>query len=181
MRNPSGDHTNVTVQIAMSSYYLQPWPGDTATRDPSVALRKDQLSSFSYSPPPCCRSALTRGGITIENHPKPQNFPLRGAKNPSKTSFLDVSEQISTTFFWSSVGNFCCETFGGCWLWCRMFRVYKNASLLFTKFIYKPHMHGSRRFHGCRNALVPFAKMILSYICAVPSAFTRVGTRLYYS
>ena len=136
-----------------------------------------QSTKFLGLFPPCFGSALTRGGNNPRNHPKPQNSPLRGAKNRRKTSFLGVSEQVRITKKKFSAGKFCCETKGAVGCGVELFHGYRNASLLFTKFIYKPHRRGPRSFHGRRNALLPFAKSI----GAVPDVFTRVGTRRYHS
>ena len=120
-----------------------------------------------------------KGGIIQEITKILKISPLRGAKNRRKTSFLDVSEQVRTTFF--SVGFFF-VTKGtvGCCVW------YRNVSLLFTESIYKLQRHDTRSFHGCRNALLPFGKYLqVAYARSpcphLPDVFTRVGTRLYHS
>ena len=138
---------------------------------------------------------------------KSQKFPLRWGKNQGKTSILDVSEQFRTTNFRFSNWKILLRNKRSCSLRCRVSHRYRNASLLFTTFIYKLHRRGFRRFQGRGIALLPFGKSIYKlhrrgarcfregkiaplpfaktiyklHIYAVPNVFTGVGTHLYHS
>ena len=154
------------------------------------------MSSLDYSPPPCCRSALTRGGGgKIQKIAKILKiFPLRGAKNRRKTSFLDVSEQVRITFFST---DFFLRDKRSRWLRCPIVTSRKGTVLeLFTGVgtrFYRSQKYlqvactqspSPRCFHEGRNAPLPFVKSIFKLHMRgprFPDVFTRVRTRRYHS
>ena len=134
------------------------------------------------------------GGNNPRNRQNPQNFPLRGAENRRKTSFLDVSEQVRITFFFdrfffarqkeslvalsnvTSRKGTVLELFTGVGT-----RFYRSQKYLQVACTGSP---SPQCFHEGRNAPLPFVKRIFKLHMRgprFPDVFTRVRTRLYHS
>ena len=142
------------------------------SRQKSIIFRTDERTdgNMSFAAPTNVRSASRNklndfGGYFLrfleyfltKNHQKPQNSPPAGSLKSTKNIFVMFQNKLGgpTFFVWGGGRSEDFVVKQSEQQWCRMFRGYRNVSLLFTKCIYTP-----RNFHSRRNALLPFAKTV---------------------